>query len=63
MFVSEPTLQNRVLGSVFSIFKNIIACFSGCHVVNMDSHVLTEGRQHIVLGLMWQIIAVKILLI
>ncbi len=33
----------------------------GCHVVNMDSHVLGEGRQHIVLGLIWQIIAVSAL--
>ena len=31
----------------------------GCHVVNMDSHVLSEGRKHIILGLLWQIIAVS----
>ncbi|CAB4063922.1 PLS3 [Lepeophtheirus salmonis] len=28
----------------------------GCHVVNMDAHILHQGRKHIILGLIWQII-------
>ena len=32
----------------------------GCTVVNMDSHILMEGIEHLVIGLPWQIIYVRL---
>ena len=33
----------------------------GCHVVNIGAEDLKEGRQHLVLGLLWQIIKIGLL--
>lgn len=30
----------------------------GCHVVNIGAEDLKEGRQHLVLGLLWQVIKI-----
>lgn len=30
----------------------------GCHVVNIDASDLMEGKPHLVLGLLWQIIKI-----
>ncbi|TRY80405.1 hypothetical protein TCAL_07747 [Tigriopus californicus] len=66
-FAVPDTIDPRVINkgpklSVFKAHENLTLAITsakaiGCHVVNMDSHVLSEGRQHIVLGLLWQIIA------
>ena len=66
-FAVPDTIDPRVINkgpklSLFKAHENLTLAITsaqaiGCHVINMDSHVLSEGRQHIVLGLMWQIIA------
>ena len=68
-FAVPDTIDDRVInkkkGGNMSLFKkheNLTLAITsaqaiGCHVVNMDSHVLSNGRPHIVLGLLWQIIA------
>ncbi len=74
-FAVPDTIDARVINrqspgakplSLFKRHENLTLAINsaqsiGCHVVNMDSHVLGEGRQHIVLGLIWQIIAVSAL--
>ncbi len=68
-FAVPDTIDNRAInkGAKLSVFKkheNLTLAIKsaqaiGCQVVNMDSHVLSEGRKHIILGLLWQIIAVR----
>ena len=36
--------------------NNNFFVFSGCNVVNIDAHDLIQGKQHLVLGLLWQVI-------
>jgi len=48
--------------SIFEKHENLTLAVTsaksiGCTVVNMDSHSLSEGRKHLILGLLWQIIA------
>lgn len=33
----------------------------GCNIVNIDAHDLAKGKPHLVLGLLWQIIRVRIM--
>jgi len=68
-FAVPETIDDRAIntGKKVSLFKkheNLSLAINsaksiGCHVVNMDSHTLGEGdsHKHLVLGLMWQIIA------
>jgi len=68
-FAVPETIDDRAIntGKKVSLFKkheNLTLAITsaksiGCHVVNMDSHTLGEGEshKHLVLGLMWQIIA------
>lgn len=35
----------------------------GCNIVNIDAHDLSKGKPHLALGLLWQIIRVRIMLI
>jgi len=30
----------------------------GCNIINIDAHDLSKGKQHLVLGLLWQIIRI-----
>lgn len=63
----DPRAINKAKNGKVSIFKkheNLTLAINsakaiGCHVVNMDSHVFIEGEKskHIVLGLIWQILA------
>lgn len=66
-FAVPDTIDDRAInvGKKLSVFKkheNLTLAITsaksiGCHVVNMDSHTLTEGKKHLILGLLWQIIA------
>jgi len=68
-FAVPETIDDRAIntGKKVSLFKkheNLSLAINsaksiGCHVVNMDSHTLGDGEnhKHLVLGLMWQIIA------
>jgi hypothetical protein len=68
-FAVPETIDPRAINkanklSVFKKHENLTLGITsaqaiGCHVVNMDSHTLSEGRKHLVLGLLWQIIAVR----
>ncbi|XP_040566376.1 fimbrin isoform X2 [Lepeophtheirus salmonis] len=65
-FVVKDTIDPRVINkkkklSVFQKHENLTLAIKsaqaiGCHVVNMDAHILHQGRKHIILGLIWQII-------
>uniref|UniRef100_A0A4W4ENM5 Lymphocyte cytosolic plastin 1 n=1 Tax=Electrophorus electricus TaxID=8005 RepID=A0A4W4ENM5_ELEEL len=44
-------------GIILCIFLKSI----GCHVVNIGAEDLKEGRQHLVLGLLWQVIKIGLL--
>lgn len=65
-FSVPDTIDSRAInvGKNMSLFKkheNLTLAITsaqsiGCHVINMDSHVLSDGREHIILGLLWQII-------
>eukprot|EP00096_Caligus_rogercresseyi_P001931 TRINITY_DN1343_c0_g1_i1.p1 TRINITY_DN1343_c0_g1~~TRINITY_DN1343_c0_g1_i1.p1 ORF type:complete len:625 (+),score=143.30 TRINITY_DN1343_c0_g1_i1:96-1970(+) len=65
-FVVADTIDTRVINtkknlSVFQKHENLTLAINsaqaiGCHVVNMDAHILHQGRKHIILGLIWQII-------
>merc|ERR1712117_470296 len=60
------TIDERVVNkgpkmSVFKKHENLTVAINsaqaiGCTVVNMDSHSMMEGTEHLVLGLLWQII-------
>jgi len=60
------TIDERVVNkgpkmSVFKKHENLTVAITsaqaiGCTVVNMDSHAMMEGTEHLVLGLLWQII-------
>jgi len=66
-FAVPDTIDPRAinLGKNLSLFKkheNLTLAITsaksiGCHVINMDSHSLRDGTMHLILGLLWQIIA------
>lgn len=49
MFSTSQENLNLALNSASAI---------GCHVVNIDASDLMEGKPHLVLGLLWQIIKI-----
>ena len=64
------TIDERVLNvnpkNNFQIVENNNVCVNsakgiGCSVVNIGSGDLIEGRPHLVLGLIWQIVRVSLL--
>ena len=50
----------KVIAMFILILRSIAFQSIGIQTINMDSHVLSEGdsRKHIILGLIWQILAV-----
>ncbi len=61
--INESKVVSRAVMSVFEKLENqnlfLAACrASGVTVVNIDGKDLVEGKPHLVLGLIWQIIKV-----
>uniref|UniRef100_A0A667WY93 Lymphocyte cytosolic protein 1 (L-plastin) n=1 Tax=Myripristis murdjan TaxID=586833 RepID=A0A667WY93_9TELE len=60
--IDERTINKKKL-TPFTIQENLNLALNsssaiGCHVVNIGAEDLKEGRQHLVLGLLWQIIKI-----
>ncbi|KAK1902369.1 Plastin-2 [Dissostichus eleginoides] len=59
--IDERTINKKKL-TPFTIQNLNLALNSssaiGCHVVNIGAEDLKEGRQHLVLGLLWQVIKI-----
>ncbi|XP_068185074.1 plastin-2 [Antennarius striatus] len=60
--IDERTINRKKL-TAFTIQENLNLALNsasaiGCHVVNIGAEDLKEGRQHLVLGLLWQIIKI-----
>ena len=52
---------NKKPNTVYAKHENLTLALNsaqaiGCNVVNIDAHDLIQGKQHLVLGLLWQII-------
>ena len=55
---------NKKPNTVYAKHENLTLALNsaqaiGCNVVNIDAHDLIQGKQHLVLGLLWQIIRVN----
>uniref|UniRef100_A0A1A8BLW8 Lymphocyte cytosolic plastin 1 n=1 Tax=Nothobranchius kadleci TaxID=1051664 RepID=A0A1A8BLW8_NOTKA len=60
--IDERTMNKKKL-TPFTIQENLNLALNsasaiGCHVVNIGAEDLKEGRQHLVLGLLWQVIKI-----
>lgn len=60
--IDERAINKKNL-TVYREFENLtLALVSsqaiGCNIVNIDAHDLAKGKQHLVLGLLWQIIRI-----
>ena len=58
---------NKKPNTVYAKHENLTLALNsaqaiGCNVVNIDAHDLIQGKPHLVLGLLWQIIRVSILI-
>ncbi len=58
---------NKKPNTVYAKHENLTLALNsaqaiGCNVVNIDAHDLIQGKQHLVLGLLWQIIRVIMLI-
>lgn len=62
---SPETIDERAINkknlSLYNEIENLTLALTsaqsvGCNVVNIDAHDLMKGKQHLVLGLLWQII-------
>uniref|UniRef100_A0A4W4ELK8 Calponin-homology (CH) domain-containing protein n=1 Tax=Electrophorus electricus TaxID=8005 RepID=A0A4W4ELK8_ELEEL len=63
--IDERTINKKKL-TPFTIQENLNLALNsasaiGCHVVNIGAEDLKEGRQHLVLGLLWQVIKIGLL--
>ena len=66
---SEPgTIDPRAINlknmSIYKAAENLTLALNsassiGCNIVNIDANDLAQGTQHLVLGLLWQIIRVS----
>ncbi|KAG7277703.1 hypothetical protein CRUP_024523 [Coryphaenoides rupestris] len=64
--IDERTINKRTINkklTPFTIQENLNLALNsasaiGCHVVNIGAEDLKEGRQHLVLGLLWQVIKI-----
>ena len=55
--------MNKKPNTVYAKVENLTLALNsaqsiGCNVVNIDAHDLMKGKQHLVLGLLWQIIRI-----
>ena len=55
---------NKKPSTVYAKHENLTLALNsaqsiGCNVVNIDAHDLIQGKQHLVLGLLWQIIRAR----
>ena len=53
--------------TVFQIHENLTLALTsamaiGCYIVNIGADDLRDGKPHLVLGLLWQIIRVRLIL-
>ncbi|XP_074098583.1 plastin-2 fimbrin isoform X3 [Cotesia typhae] len=60
--IDERTINKEKL-TLYRKHENLTLALSsaqsiGCNIVNIDAHDLTAGRNHLVLGLLWQIIRI-----
>ncbi|CAD6244131.1 GSCOCG00013261001-RA-CDS [Cotesia congregata] len=60
--IDERTINKEKL-TLYKKHENLTLALSsaqsiGCNIVNIDAHDLTAGRNHLVLGLLWQIIRI-----
>ncbi|KAJ8407393.1 hypothetical protein AAFF_G00279670 [Aldrovandia affinis] len=60
--IDERTINKKKI-TPFTIQENLNLALNsasaiGCHVVNIGAEDLKEGRQHLVLGLLWQVIKI-----
>ncbi|XP_034741116.1 plastin-2 [Etheostoma cragini] len=60
--IDERTINKKKL-TPFTVQENLNLALNsssaiGCHVVNIGAEDIKEGRQHLVLGLLWQIIKI-----
>uniref|UniRef100_A0A8D0D664 Lymphocyte cytosolic protein 1 (L-plastin) n=1 Tax=Sander lucioperca TaxID=283035 RepID=A0A8D0D664_SANLU len=60
--IDERTINKKKL-TPFTIQENLNLALNsssaiGCHVVNIGAEDIKEGRQHLVLGLLWQVIKI-----
>jgi len=60
--IDERAINKKNL-SVYNSLENLTLSLSsaqsiGCNVINIDAHDLLKGKQHLVLGLLWQIIRI-----
>ncbi|KAM8857077.1 plastin-2 [Synchiropus picturatus] len=60
--IDERTINKKKM-TPFTIQENLNLALNsasaiGCHVVNIGAEDLKEGRQHLVLGLLWQVIKI-----
>ena len=55
---------NKKPNTVYAKHENLTLALNsaqaiGCNVVNIDAHDLIQGKQHLVLGLLWQTMRVN----
>jgi len=60
--IDERAINKKNLG-LYNKIENLTLALSssqsiGCNVINIDAHDLLKGKQHLVLGLLWQIIRI-----
>lgn len=60
--IDERAINKKNL-SLYNKIENLTLALSssqsiGCNVINIDAHDLLKGKQHLVLGLLWQIIRI-----
>ena len=63
-YLIDERAFNKKPNTVYSKIENLTLALNsaqsiGCNVVNIDAHDLVKGKQHLVLGLLWQIIRVR----
>ena len=61
--IDERAVNKKPGASVYAKVENLTLALNsaqsiGCNVVNIDAHDLIKGKQHLVLGLLWQIIRI-----
>merc|ERR1719300_2061121 len=61
--IDERAVNKKPGASVYAKVENLTLALNsaqsiGCNVVNIDAHDLIKGEQHLVLGLLWQIIRI-----
>jgi len=61
--IDERAINKGAKMSIFKRHENLNLAINsakaiGINVINIDSHIIEEGKRHIILGVIWQIIAI-----